>query len=177
MRPLDDFLPAYEFAERHRLAITAPTERIDAAVRSVSLTDIPVARALWAVRRLGRGWGEPARPFVDGGLQSAVVLDEAPGEGIVLGLTGQFWRLRGGDPSGRPRNTDEFLSYTRPDSCKAVIDFRIGPSLLSTETRVHVPDPASRRKFARYWRVIRPFSGLIRILFLRAARRRAEARA
>jgi hypothetical protein len=58
--------------------------------------------------------------------------------------------------------------------CKAVIDFRVGESSLSTETRVHVADPAARRKFRRYWRVIRPFSGLIRILFLRAARRRAE---
>ena len=41
--------------------------------------------------------------------------------------------------------------------------------------RVHVADPAARRRFRRYWLVIRPFSGLIRILLLRAARRRAEA--
>jgi hypothetical protein len=56
-----------------------------------------------------------------------------------------------------------------------VIDFRIADAHLSTETRVHVADPAARRKFRRYWFVIRPFSGLIRILLLRAARRRAEA--
>jgi hypothetical protein len=177
MRPLDDFLPAYEFSERHRLAIEAPAERIDAAVRTVSPSDIPVARALYAVRRLGRSWGEPGKPFVDGALKDSVLLDDAPGEGIVLGLTGQFWRLRGGDNTGRPRTAEEFLAYARPDSCKAVIDFRIGPSLLSTETRVHVPDPVSRRKFARYWRLIRPFSGLIRITFLRATRRLAEASA
>ena len=41
MRPLDDFLPAYEFAERHSLAIDAPPERIDAAFRAVSIADIP----------------------------------------------------------------------------------------------------------------------------------------
>jgi hypothetical protein len=57
--------------------------------------------------------------------------------------------------------------------CKAVIDFRVGAASLSTETRVHVADPVARRSFRRYWFVIRPFSGLIRILFLRAARRRA----
>ena len=34
MRPLDDFLPAYEFVERHSLAIDAPAGRIDAAVHS-----------------------------------------------------------------------------------------------------------------------------------------------
>jgi hypothetical protein len=175
MRSLDDFLPTYEFSERHRLAIDAPPERIDQAVRTVSLKDIPVARALWAMRRLGRPWDNAARPFVDGALEGAVVLDDVPGEGIVLGLTGQFWRLRGGDRRGRPRTADEFLEYARPDVCKAVIDFRVGPSLLSTETRVHVGDPPSRRKFRRYWTVIRPFSGVIRVGFLRAARRRAES--
>lgn len=177
MRPLDDFLPVFEFSERHRLAIAASPERIDAALRSVSLAEIPVARALWFVRRLGRPWGDPTRPFVDGALERSVVLDDVPGEGVVLGLTGQFWRLRGGDRGAGPRTVEEFLAYNRSDSCKAVIDFRVEPSLLSTETRVHVPDPASRRRFARYWRLIRPFSGLIRILFLRAARRKAEASA
>lgn len=177
MRSLDDFLPEYEFSERHRLAIAAPPERIDLALRTVSLNDIPVARALWAVRRLGRPYGDAARPFVDRALANAVVLDDAAGEGIVLGLTGQFWRLRGGDSGARAHTAEEFLAYDRPDACKAVLDFRVSPSSLSTETRVHVPDQASRRKFHRYWIAIRPFSGLIRILFLRAARRRAEATA
>jgi hypothetical protein len=175
VRPLDDFLPAYEFSERHRLAIDAPQQRIDEALREVSISDIPVARALWAARRLGRTWGDAGRPFVDGALKGAVVLDDVPGEGMILGLTGQFWRLRGGDDD-RPRSADEFLDYARPDTCKAVIDFRIGPASLSTETRVHVADPISRRKFRRYWQMIRPFSGLIRILLLRATRRKAERR-
>jgi hypothetical protein len=177
VRALDDFLPVYEFSERHRLAIAAPAERIDRAVRTVSLGDIPAARALWWLRRLGRPYGGAERPFVDGALENAVLLEDVPGEGVVLGLTGQFWRVRGGDDNPRPRNRDEFLAYDRPDACKAVIDFRVGPTLLTTETRVHVPDAAARRKFRRYWLVIRPFSGLIRILFLRAARRRAEAAA
>ena len=59
-----------------------------------------------------------------------------------------------------------------------MIDFRIaepgaGRCLLSTETRVHVKDPAARRSFRRYWFVIKPFSGLTRILFLRAVRAQA----
>ena len=178
MRPLDDFLPAYEFSERHRLAIAAPPERIDEALRAVSLSDIPAARLLWAVRRLGRPWGDAKRPFVDGALNGAVVLEDVPGEGMILGLTGQFWRVRGG--SEKPaRTVEEFMVYDRPGACKAVIDLRVrsdarGRSVLSTETRVRVPDPAARRKFRRYWHVIRPFSGLIRILLLRATRRKAE---
>jgi hypothetical protein len=174
VRPLDDFLPEYEFSERHSLAIEAPAPRIDAAVRSVSIADIPVARALWWLRRLGRPYGDSKKPFVGGELPG-VVLEDVPEEGIVLGLTGRFWRVLGDRDRDKPTTAEEFLAFTRPDACKAVIDFRVGPSSLSTETRVHVADPAARRKFRRYWFVIRPFSGLIRLLLLRAARRHAEA--
>ncbi len=174
MRPLDDFLPDYEFSERHSLAIDAPAARIDAALRTISIRDIAVAQALWRMRRLGRPYGDSQKPFV-GGEPPGVVLEDVPEEGIVLGLTGQFWRVLGSRDRDKPRTADEFLAFTRPDTCKAVIDFRVGRSSLSTETRVHVADPAARRKFRRYWFVIRPFSGLIRIFLLRAARRRAEA--
>ena len=177
MRGLDDFLPAYEFSERHALAIAAPVARIDAALREVSLSDIPIARALWWIRRLGRPYGDAAKPFV-GGQLPGVVLEDVPDEGIVLGLTGQFWRLRGArHDAQRPTTAAEFIAYARPDTCKAVVDFRVGDGQLSTETRVHVADRASRRKFRRYWFVVRPFSGLIRILLLRAARARAEVAA
>jgi hypothetical protein len=104
-----------------------------------------------------------------------VVLEDAPGEGIVLGLTGQFWRLGGGHDALRARTAEEFRAFGEADACKAVLDFRTSGSLLSTETRVHVSGPAARRKFARYWLVVRPFSGLTRILILRAVKRRAEA--
>jgi len=174
VRPLDDFLPDYEFSERHSLAIDAPAARIDAALRTISIRDIAVARALWRMRRLGRPYGDSQKPFVGGELPG-VVLEDVPEEGIVLGLTGQFWRVLGSRDRDKPRTADEFLAFTRPDTCKAVIDFRVGRSSLSTETRLHVADPAARRKVRRYWIVIRPFSGLIRIFLLRAARRRAEA--
>jgi hypothetical protein len=174
LRPLDDFLPAYEFSERHRIAIDAPAVRIDEAIRRVTLGEIPVAQALWFVRRLGRRTGDPTRPLLRA-LPGSLILDDVPGEGIVLGLTGRFWRLRGGAYGPEPRTPEEFGAIDRHGEAKAVIDFRIGPSRLSTETRVHVPDDASRRKFRRYWLVIRSFSGLIRILMLRAARRRALA--
>jgi hypothetical protein len=48
-----------------------------------------------------------------------------------------------------------------------------GGTRLSTETRIWCLDPASRRSFRRYWFVVRPFSGLIRIALLRAVAREA----
>ena len=46
--------------------------------------------------------------------------------------------------------------------------------LVTTETRIVATDPAARRKFGRYWRVIYPGSALIRKMWLRAVRQRAE---
>jgi hypothetical protein len=182
VRSLDDFLPVYEFSERHRLEIHAEPARIDRALREVSIAEVPVARALYVLRGLGRAAHDVREPFLGLALLGGVLLVDSGGEGVVLGLTGQFWRLRGGRDLGRPHTVDEFLAYDRPDVCKAVIDFRIaetapGRCTTSTETRVHVEDPAARRAFRRYWLVIRPFSGLIRIVFLRAVRRRAEGQA
>ena len=157
MRALDDFLPEYEFSERHSIEIAAAPERIDEALRAVRLADSPLTFALFRLRGLRRRAQEP---FLAGMTRLGVVLEDSPGERIVLGLTGQFWRLRGG----------------QRDDCKAVLDFRIQPSRLTTETRVHVGDLRARRKFARYWFVVRPFSGLTRILILRAVKRRAEER-
>jgi hypothetical protein len=153
LKPLDAFLPEYEFSERHSTRVDASAARIDAAVRALAIEDVPLAHLLVRLRGLGRPTRQ-RRPFVESGR----LLDDAPGEGVVLGLSGQFWKLRGGPGGG-----------------EAVIDFRIDGNRLSTETRVHVADPGERLRFARYWRVIRPFSGLIRVLFLREVRKQAEA--
>ncbi len=167
MKALEAYLPEYEFSERHGVAVAAPPERVDAAFRAIYADDLPLLRLLFRLRGLGRR--TPRRPFVALGLP----LEDVPGEGLVLGLTGQFWRLRGSS-SQRPKTREEFLAYDRPDVCKAVIDFRVRDGLLTTETRVHVGDPGARRKFARYWLLVKPFSGLTRIVFLRAAKQHAE---
>jgi hypothetical protein len=178
MRSLDDFLPVYEFSERHDVEIHAARERVDRALREVSVDQIRGIRLLYMLRGLGRGSHDTKQPFLGLAGIGAVELENETGGGVVLGLTGQFWRLRRGLKLPRPRTAEEFAAYDRPDVCKAVIDFRIaelgaGRSRLSTETRVHVDDPTARRAFRRYWFVIKPFSGLTRILFLRAVRAQA----
>jgi hypothetical protein len=76
---------------------------------------------------------------------------------------------------------DAFAVLDAPGFAKAAMNFLVEPdgrggSLLSTETRVHATDPASRRRFAAYWRVIYPGSAIIRRSWLQAVRRRAERR-
>jgi hypothetical protein len=179
---LDRWLPEWEFDERHETLVAARPDRVDRAMREVSLFDIPVARGLWALRSLGRGGRGPRRPFIAqmGREAGVLVVEDHPGEELVVGLAGQFWKLRGGY-APRFAGAQEFAAYDRGDSCKAVMNFRLEPegdaTRLSTVTRVHVSDRSARRKFARYWFVIRPFSGLIRILMLREIKRKAEAAA
>jgi hypothetical protein len=158
VNPLDAYLPSYEFSTHHEVAVDAPSGVTDRALREVTFRDVPLVRALLFAR--GEGAHRSGQPVVATMVPRATVIEDIPGEGIVLGVTGQFWRLRGRGPE--PPAT-------------AVVDFRSAPGRLSTETRVHVADPVSRRKFERYWRIVQPFSGLIRMSILRAARRRAEA--
>ena len=158
MKSLDAFLPAYDFSTRHTVAVAADPVRADRALREVTFREVPLVRALLMARGLGLKRAEDT--VLGAMVPRATVLEDVPGEGVVLTLSGQFWRLRGRGPEA---------------PATAVIDFRALPGSLATETRVHVPDPVSRRKFGRYWRVVRPFSGLIRLVVLRAAKRRAEA--
>jgi hypothetical protein len=179
---IDRWLPRWEFDELHEIVVAAAPDRVDRAIREVSLADIPVARVLWALRSLGRGGRGPRRRFIEqmGSEAGVLVVEDRPGDELVVGLAGQFWKLRGGY-APRFASAEQFAGFDRPDACKAVMNFQLEPNggatRLSTVTRVHVPDPSARRKFARYWRVIRPFSGLIRLLMLREIKRQAEARA
>jgi hypothetical protein len=157
VKSLDDFLPAYDFATRHEVPVDVDPEEADRALRALTFKEVPIVRGLLFARGLGIRRADET--VVATMVPRATILEDVPGEGIVLSLTGQFWRLRGHGPEA---------------PATAVVEFRASPGSLSTETRVHVPDPASRRRFARYWRVVRPFSGLIRVLVLRAAKRRAE---
>lgn len=158
LKPLDDFLPSYEFAARHGVEVHADAGAAERALREVRFRDVPFARALLFARGLGRGRAD--EPVLAAIGRRARVLDDVPGEGVVLEVRGRFWRLRGG--GSEPPAT-------------AVVDFRAQDGSLTTETRIHVPEGASRRRFARYWRVVRPFSGVTRTQVLRAAKRRAEA--
>jgi hypothetical protein len=157
MKSLDAFLPTYEFSTRHTVSVTVDPVRADRALREVTFKEIPLVRALLLARGLGLRRAEDR--VLATMVPRATILEDVPGEGLVLTLSGQFWRMRGRGPEA---------------PATAVIDFRALPGSLATETRVHVPDPVSRKKFGRYWRIVGPFSGLIRMIVLRAAKRRAE---
>lgn len=104
------------------------------------------------------------------------MLAEKPDEEIVLGVTGRFWR-----PTGNlsPFNRADFDRPVPAGFARGIWNFTVGEApngrtMLRTETRVICGDDASRRKFLAYWLIVRPFSGLIRLIMLRSVRRACE---
>lgn len=180
---IDAFMPEPQFAERHAIRVSAPPERAWQAVRALDLGRSPVIRTLFALRSIpgllaGKRPGARALGFtMEGLLRSGfVLLSEQPPREVVLGLAGRFWTPTGGLSRVEP---DEFRDFHRPGLALAAWNFTVLPtdegSLVATETRVRCTDDAAYRSFRRYWRVVRPFSGLVRREMLRAIRRAAES--
>jgi len=179
---IDEYMPVADFAERHAVRVSATPERAWQAVRALDLRASPIVRVLFALRSLpalvaGRGSArEGLGTTMDGLLRGGFVLlaERAPRE-IVLGLAGRFWTPGGGLSRVEP---EAFRDFDRPGLALAAWNFTILPTdegaLVATETRVRCTDAAARRSFRRYWRIIRPFSGLMRREALRAIRRTAE---
>jgi hypothetical protein len=165
-----DALPEYHHRERHSIRVAASPEQALAAAREVTFAELPAARLLFRIRRLG-ATASAGRMWDLFAANSFARFDE---ETFVL--VGRPWRVRGGL---RPELLD-FRAFAEPGYAKMTLDLRARPdgdgARLETETRILLTDRAARRRFAAYWLLIRPFSGLTRRSWLRAAKRRAESR-
>ena len=181
------WLPAYDFREMYAVEVAADPERIYTGAKELQPSEVSLVHRLFELRSLpARLAGRTEMRFVAGrtlleqmqGL-GFVLLEDRPDEEFILGLVGQFWRPRAG-LTFLPITRDEFLKFATPGYARAVVSLRIEPRAagtcsLCTETRIAVTDAASRRKFAVYWFLIRPGSGIIRRMWLRAVKRRAES--
>lgn len=191
---LDQFVPAWQFNEFHSLRIAAPKEKVYTALRQVTAEEILLFHTLVWLRRAGRPGPEsilnPPRntPLLDVATKTTfILLAEEPNREIAFGTlvaAPRGWRARG---ERTPEAFKDLLASQQPGFALAAMNFRLedcdaaggqaaGPcTLLTTETRIYAKDARSRRAFARYWRVIYPGSALIRRMWLRAIKKRAEA--
>lgn len=180
---IDTFAPQFQIRERHEIRIAAPADRVYAAIRAVTASEIALFQTLTAIRRLGQPGPESIlnapehQPILEVAMNGGFVLlsEVAPRE-VVVGALVMV-------PSGpRPAGTltaDSYLSLSRPGFAKATMNFLVEPdgaagSRVVTETRVFATDRATLRRFTAYWRVIYPGSGLMRLTWLRAIKARAE---
>jgi hypothetical protein len=180
-------MPHFQASEMHSIRINASVETTYASIRRTDLAGSSVIRALLVVRALpaalksGRGrelrraWTSPVDlgRFEESGFR---ILEEREPTEIVIGLEGKFWTLAGGISR---HDRAEFLKPIPQGVVRAMWNFSLtplGPSAceVATETRVNWIDPDAGRSFLRYWRLIRPWSGLTRKIMLRAIKRAAE---
>jgi hypothetical protein len=176
---IEAWMPTAEVATSHERTVAASPEDAYAAIRRTDLAASPTVRLLFAARGLIRPGPRPMYTL-DGFIAAGfTLLEEIPGREIVLGLTGRFWRPTGGLVRLTP---EEFTAFAEPGWAQAVWNFRVTPApqgtRLLTETRVRTTDLAARRAFRRYWRIVGPFSAVIRrraLDLIAAEAERAEA--
>ncbi|HEV7642078.1 MAG TPA: hypothetical protein VGO39_14525 [Gaiellaceae bacterium] len=153
MPAIDDVLPRYDVHEVHSIALPLPPADAIARVLATPVASDRVVRVLLRLRGL-EGSGTIGDALRGLGLRELARTD---GE-LVLGAAGTPWRPGGGI---RP------FASAGPGQVRMVTDFRSDGARLTTETRVEAVDDAARRAFLRYWRVVGPFSALIRRRWLK----------
>ncbi len=168
MMLLDDFVPHFQFVERHSTTVPAARADVYQALRQVDFGRSWVIRFLFALRGIGR-WFPRGRSRMRLRLEDFeragfVLLAERPNDevviGIVSGVTGRSRGLRRVD-------AQRFAAFEEAGCMKAALNFRLEPldsssTRVTTETRVFATDEPARRAFARYWLVVGPCSALIR---------------
>lgn len=105
-----------------------------------------------------------------------LLLGEQPDHEIAFGAVGKFWQ-----PSieWRDVTVDDFAAFSEPGWGKIAANFSVSPygadsTLLSYECRTVTTDAESRRNFARYWWLMRPFIAHIFRATVRTIRVNAE---
>jgi hypothetical protein len=168
---IDDFMPVYDFEEKHETIVRASAETVYAALNSFDFNESMIIRWLFCLR------GIPTEKMTLREMRRLrfEMLGESENRELLLGLAGRFWTIRG---DLQKINSDNFRDFNEKGFAKAVWDFSLdeakGETRLTTETRVKCLDAESRRSFGFYWTFIQPFSALIRKEILKTIKRKAE---
>lgn len=181
---VEDVVPVADHVTHQARVIEAPRRVVWEELHRLKLRSMPVSFVLSGIRAMpvlltGR-WrrGGLDDTFLD--LVPIPVLSSEPPTAVVFGGVLQAWRLTGGEPAPE-LDAAGVRDFAEPGWVKIGMEFRLMPAVggthLSSETRVAVPDPATRRRFNRYWFVVGPGSSAIRWELLTAVATRAEARA
>jgi len=169
----EKYLPTYQFSEVHAISVNAEPKQVSALLNNLDFRGSLIIRILFLLRGLPstmlslKGVGEKFK-----------LMEETENQEIVIGLIGRFWK-----PTGDLQDFDisTFVAFSTPGFCKATWSFRLIPdgsfTQVETETRIYCTDTASKKRFARYWFFVRPFSGLIRMEILRLVKKQAEQQA
>ncbi|MFV0523549.1 MAG: hypothetical protein ACK5RL_03520 [Acidimicrobiales bacterium] len=173
-------LPTYQFAEHHHRVLNADREAGWRAIHETRWGDVRWTAPFFVVRGLGamvRGGSSDSPRIVEKG-PVARLWGEAP-RYLAMGSIMRPYALRQTEPDPEVSSLEELATFDRPGWVKVAMDFRLtdlgdGRTRLDTSTLCQATDRTTDSRFGRYWRVIRPFSGLIRVEILAAIANRAE---
>lgn len=173
---IDMAMPEWQWREYHERRIAAPLQLVWDAALSATMGELVITRPLMALRGLGAGLARE-RPIFEAMPPRQIAAD--PPRELLLGLIfPTHGKLR---DVTQPNSIATLNAALAPGLVRQAVNLRLqefaGGTLVSTETRAIANDAAARRRFAFYWTLIRPASGLIRRDTLRAIARRAEASA
>jgi hypothetical protein len=170
---IDEIMPDSDVAATYSILIQAPPDKVYKMLEG----GIPVGsitKLLMGLRGIPRFFRKRNAPLPQDPFYRLKQLQDRE---IVLGIAGQFWK-----PVSKIvpiHSLQEFLDFQQDGYCKAAMNMKIvekapRQSLLSTETRVLCYGSA-KKHFKGYWRLIGPFSGLIRLEMLRKIRKNVES--
>ncbi len=187
---LDDWLPKYDFTEVHTIKIKSSPEAAYRAIKETTMAEISgMVRLLFTLRELpeklaGRGIFEmkSQRPLIEDGFTK---LDEQVPRELVVGLIvpgmiGRVWNQSSRLDNIEVTDAQAYSCFCQPDYLKVVANMLVedtdepGVVRVRTESRTKGLSDKARKNFRPYWAIIRPWSGLIRRLWLKAIKRRAE---
>lgn len=171
--PYSDYLPAADASNRYSTVIHGTPEEVFSALTSLDIGDSLAIRTLLRLRGLS-GNMRTLRGIEETGF---IPLARIENSMIIMGIVGKFWTPKGHLQRVSP---GEFAAWNEPGWARAVWGFVIEAdsadrTILSTETHVLCHGTTARRLFKLYWRLVGPFSGVIRKEILRLVRTRVEA--
>ena len=181
---IDEVMPKFDATIVEHLVIDAPPEAVYRAARDMDFLQVrsPMLDAAMFVRglpdkivrtvrneppppapprmRLSDMFEGEADPDV---LEGWLALGEVPGRELVFGAVGKVWQP---DIDWKAVPSDEFRDFAEPDFAKLAVGFSArhygeGRTLLSYEARTQGTDAEARRKFLRYWWLVRRFVRIV----------------
>jgi len=177
---IDESLPIYDVSASYQIGIHAPPSVVYQCLLRSDFNNLWLVRLLMTIRS-GRRFPHTLVPSnLRQRLQGTgfVMLAEGPGDELVIGVAGRFWRPDGGRCMDLA--AEDFAGFSHSGYAKAAWNFKLRAdspegAFLSTETRIKCFGSAALWKFRIYWSVVGPFSGLIRKVILKHVKAKAES--
>ncbi|MDZ4270716.1 MAG: hypothetical protein U1D00_34455 [Mycobacterium sp.] len=169
---IDSAMPTFDAGIAEHTVVAADPATTFAAARNLDLLTVHsplLDLSMWLRSLPARLSGHAAPPLPrlvidpEMGLEGWTFLGEQPNREVAFGAVGRFWQP---NIEWRDVSATDFGSFDEPGWGKIAANFSVLPygtsaTLLTYECRTVTTDPDSRRRFLRYWRLIRPFVGHI----------------